>query len=331
MQANLPRLIRVAPVILCSPWWGPSVHAQDGQPFYYPSKPVRVIVAVAPGGGVDIQARLFSQKLSEQFGRSFVVENRPSAGGADAFGLVARGAPDGHLLLAVNSSFTVPRAFARNLPDPIRDFTPVALLSRAPFLLVVHPSVPARSVRDFIALARAQPGKLNFAGPPSGTSSHLGAIWFFSLARIQVSYVPYKGTGPAQIALIGGETEATMASIVSVGSHLKAGRLRALGVTTTQRFRMMPELPTVAEQGAPGYEYITFFGLVAPPATPAGIVSRLGGELSRIVAMPDVENKFREEGAETLRATPEQFAQFIASEVQRWNKVVQTTGIKIDQ
>lgn len=306
--------------------WSTYVNAQES----YPLRAVRVMVHVAPGGGVDIQARLFSQKLSEQFGRAFLVENRPSAGGADAFGHVAKAAPDGYLLLAVNPSFTVPHAFAKNLPDPVKDFAPISLLSRAPFLLVVHPSIPVKTVKEFISLAKSKPGKLNFAGAPSGTATHLAAAWFFSAAKIDVSYVPYKGTGPAQIALVGGETDATMASVVSVRQHINTGRLRAVGVTSAERSKVLPNLPTLAEQGAPGYEYITFFGFVAPASTPAAVLNKLNTELAKIVVLPEIESKFLEEGAVTNRGTPLQFGQFIAAEVGRWNKVVKITGIKAE-
>ena len=311
--------------ILCNCTTKKSV-AQDTKS--YPNKPVRIIVAVATGGGVDLQARLFANRLSENFNKIFLVENRPSASGADAFGLVANGEPDGHLLLAVNPSFTVPQKFAKNLPSPLNDFTPIALLSRAPFLFVVHPSLPVRSVKDFIALAKSKPGKLNFSGPPVGTSSHLGAAWFFSLAKINVSYIAYKGTGPAQIGLISGETEATMASIVSVSPHIKNGRLRVLGITTEKRYKDLPELPTVAEQGATGFEYVTFFGIVAPSNTPFQIVNKLNNELLKISSSKDIEKKYLDDGAELMKTNPEQFKQFIFKEVIRWNKVIETTGIK---
>jgi tripartite-type tricarboxylate transporter receptor subunit TctC len=302
------------------------VHAQDAST--YPTKPVRVIVAVAAGGGVDIQARLFSQKLGEALKRSFVVENRPSAGGADAFGLVATASPDGYTLLAVNPSFTLPVSFAKNLPDPVRDYTPVSLLTRAPFMMVVHPSIPVKSPKEFIALARSQPGKLTLCGAPTGSATHLAAAWFFKLANIDITYVPYRGTGPAQSALIGGETAATMASVVSVGTHISSGRLRALGVTTSQRSKLYPNLPTVAEHGAPGFDYATFFGFVSAANTPAPIIAKLNGELLKILAMPDIQERFREDGAEAIGSTPEQFRQFIGGEAARWRKVVQETGIR---
>ena len=305
-----------------------SVYADDATT--WPFKPVRVIVAVAAGGGVDIQARLFSQKLTEALKRAFVVENRPSAGGAQAFGFVASAPPDGYTLLAVNPSFTLPVSFAKNLPDPTKDYTPVALLTRAPFLMVVHPSVPVKTPKEFIALAKAQPGRLNLAGAPAGSATHLAAAWFFRLANIEVTYVPYRGTGPAQSALIAGETAATMASVVSVGPHVASGRLRALGVTTSQRSKLYPHLPTVAEQGAPGFDYATFFGFVAPGGTSTNIVAKLNSELVKIVMTPELVERLKQDGAETVGSTPEQFRQFIGNEAARWRKVVQDTGINPD-
>ena len=303
-----------------------TAHAQDAAS--YPSKPVRVMVALAPGGAVDIQARLFSQKLTESLRQPFVVENRPSAGGADAFGLVAKAAPDGHTLLAVNPSFTLPQDFSKNLPDPVKDFAPISLLTRAPLLLVVHPSVPVKSARDWLALARARPGQLNFGGSPNGSQLHLGALWFFSLAKIKVAYIPYKGTGPAMIALLGGETDVSIVSIVSVGAHVKSGRLRALGVTSMQRSQTMPNLPSIAEQGVPGFDYISFFGFVAPAGTPAAIVNKLSSELARTIHNRELADKLKDDGAEPVGGTPDEFRQFIAAEVPRWRKIVQDNGIK---
>ncbi len=296
----------------------------------YPSKPVRIIVAVAPGGGVDIQARLSAQKVSESIGRPFVVENRPSAGGADAYNLVAKSPPDGYTLLAVNASFTVPQPASRTLPDTQKDFAPIALLTRSPSLLVVHPSMPVKTPREFIAFARARPGKINYGGAPLGTATHLAAVWFFTVAKIDVVYVPYKGAGPALSAMLGGETAVTMASVLSVGAYVTSGKLRALGVTTLQRSKVYPNLPTVAEQGAPGFDYAPFFGWVAPARTPAPVVSLLNAELIKAMSSPDVVEKLREDGAEPQRTTPDEFAQFIAVESRRWRKVVQDSGIRLE-
>ncbi len=310
-------------------WISGSAYAQDTAS--YPSKPVRVILGFAPGGATDIQARLFSQKLGEILRQQFIVENRPSAGGSDALATVAKSAPDGHTLLAASATFTVAPAFSRNMPaDPIKDFTAITMMTKAPYLLVVHPGVPAKSARELIALARAKPGQLNFGGSPIGTANHLAPLWLFSLAKIKAVYVPYNGTGPAVIALLGGHIDASMGNTVSLMPHAKAGRLRALAVSSAERSTAMPDLPTIAENGVPGYDYIVFFGWVAAANTPAAIVNKLSTEFARVVKSPEVADKIKAEGAEPVGSTPEQFRQLIAAEVPRWRKVVQDAGIKVE-
>ena len=321
------RYSAAAPLMLATLLAAPA-HAQDAASF--PSKPVRVLLGIAPGGATDIQARLFSQKLAENLRQQFIVENRPSADGAVAMGMVAKAAPDGYNLLAVTATLTIPHTASMNLPDPIKDFAPVSHVSRAPLLLVVHPSVPAKSVRELILLAKSRPGKMNFGGSPTGSIIQLATLWFFSLAGVNATYVPYSGTGPSSTALSGGHVDAAMGSVISIGHHVKSGRLRALGVTYAQRSRMWPDLPAIAEQGVPGFEYIAFHGWVAPAGTPAAIVNKLSAEIARVAKLPELADKLKDDGAEPVGSTPEQFRQLIAAEVPRWKKVVQDAGIKID-
>ena len=321
------RYSAAAPLMLATLLAAPA-HAQDAASF--PSKPVRVLLGFAPGGATDIQARLFSQKLAENLRQQFIVENRPSADGAVAMGMVAKAAPDGYNLLAVTATLTIPHSASMNLPDPIKDFAPVSHVSRAPLLLVVHPSVPAKSVRELILLAKSRPGKMNFGGSPTGSIIQLATLWFFSLAGVNATYVPYSGTGPSSTALSGGHVDAAMGSVISIGHHVKSGRLRALGVTYAQRSRMWPDLPAIAEQGVPGFEYIAFHGWVAPAGTPAAIVNKLSAEIARVAKLPELADKLKDDGAEPVGSTPEQFRQLIAAEVPRWKKVVQDAGIKID-
>ncbi len=321
------RYSAAAPLMLATLLAAPA-HAQDAASF--PSKPVRVLLGIAPGGATDIQARLFSQKLAENLRQQFIVENRPSADGAVAMGMVAKAAPDGYNLLAVTATLTIPHSASMNLPDPIKDFAPVSHVSRAPLLLVVHPSVPAKSVRELILLAKSRPGKMNFGGSPTGSIIQLATLWFFSLAGVNATYVPYSGTGPSSTALSGGHVDAAMGSVISIGHHVKSGRLRALGVTYAQRSRMWPDLPAIAEQGVPGFEYIAFHGWVAPAGTPAAIVNKLSAEIARVAKLPELADKLKDDGAEPVGSTPEQFRQLIAAEVPRWKKVVQDAGIKID-
>lgn len=295
----------------------------------YPSKPVRVILGLAPGGSTDILARQFSQKLTESLHQPFIVENRPSAGSTIALGMVAKAAPDGYTLHAADPTLTVAPSFFRNMPaDALTDLAPVSLMIRAPYMMVVHPSVPAKSVTELVALAKSRPGKLNFSGAPNGTIIQLASLWFFSLARINVAYVPYKGTGPSLIALVGGETDASVGNVLSMLPYVQSGRLRAVGITSTQRSTAFPNMPTVAEQGVPGYELITFHGWLAPAGTPAATVNKLSTEIARIVTAPEIAGKLKSEGAEAVGSTPEQFRQLITAQLQRWSKVAQDKGIK---
>jgi tripartite-type tricarboxylate transporter receptor subunit TctC len=295
----------------------------------YPSKPVRIVTAQGAGGSADVQARLFAGKLSESLGRQFIVDNRP--GLSIALPIVARSAADGYTLLTVLPDFTFAPALYRSFPvDPGKDFAPIALVSRAPYLLTVYPSLAAKSVKELIALARAQPGKLNFGGGLSGAGTHLVALWFFSLADIRAAYIPYKGgVAQATVDLLAGQIDAGF-STGSTITHIRSGRLRALGISTAQRSTLLPDIPTIAEQGVSGFDASTFHGFAAPAGTPPAIIDKLSKELARAARSPEVVDRLRADNSEPVGSTPAQFRQFIAIEIPRWRKLVRESAIAVD-
>lgn len=295
----------------------------------YPARPVRVIVGLAPGGGTDIQARLFAQKLSENIGRSFVVENRTGAGGTVAYAQVARAQPDGYTLLAVASGFSISPAVYSKLPyDPLKDFAPISLVVQAPLLLLSHPSLPVKSVKELLSMARSRPGALDFGSAGHGTSTGMALEMFRTLASIKVVHVPYKGTGQALIETISGQVHALFGNPLSSLQYVKDGRLRGLGVTTATRSKIFPQLPTVAESGVPGYETATWFGVLAPAGTPPAIITRLNAELLRTLKSPEVIERLAPDGGEAVGSTPEEFGRHLAAEIARWRKVAQAADIK---
>jgi tripartite-type tricarboxylate transporter receptor subunit TctC len=296
----------------------------------YPVRPVRVVVGLAPGGATDIQARLFAQKLTEGMGRPFVVENRAGAGGTIAYALVAKSAPDGYTLIAAASGFSSTPLFYQKLPyDPFKDFAPVSLLVQAPFLLLVHPSVPAKSARELVALAHARPGTVDFGSAGHGTSTGLALELFRIMARVKITHVPYKGIGQALVDVLAGQVHGLFGNPLSSLPYVKAGRLRALAVTTTVRSAVLPELPTVSESGVPGYESATWHGWLAPAATPATVVNRLNAELAKIARASDLAAKLAADGGEPVGSTPGEFARLLVTELERWRKVVKETGMAL--
>ena len=309
----------------------PAAVMAQGAADAYPAKPVRVVVGLAPGGGTDIQARLFAQKLAESLNRPFVVENRPGAGGTLAYAQVAKSPRDGYTLLGVTSGYTITPAVYAKLPyDPVKDFAPISLVSQAPFVLVVHPSLPVKSVKDLLALAKAKPGQLDCASAGLGTSTHLAFELFKSLSGSNITHIPYKGTGPALVDVMAGQVHMLFGNVLSTLSHVKSGRLRALAVTTARRSAAMPALPTLAESGVHGYENSTWHGWLAPAGTPSSILNRLNAELVKSTKAPDVVARLAPDGGEGVGSTQEQFAQLIGTEIVRWRKVVRDAGVRID-
>lgn len=296
----------------------------------YPVKAVRVIVSYAPGGATDIVARLVAQKLTERMGRSFIIDNVTGAGGVIGDSAVARAAPDGYTLLGTSSTFAINPAVVAKLPfDPIKGFTPIALVARAPFMLVVHPSVPAKSVRELVALAKANPGKLDYASAGQGTAVHLAVELFCSMASVKMMHIPYKGSGLALIDLLSGQVQLTFANVLSSRAHVQSGRLRALAVSSAKRSAVLPELPTVSESGVPGYDTASWYGYLAPSGTPQPIVQRLNAEIIHGIKSPDMSERLATDGAEPAGGTPDDFGQFVASEIMRWRTVVQAASIRL--
>jgi tripartite-type tricarboxylate transporter receptor subunit TctC len=297
----------------------------------YPNRPIRMIVPFPPGGSVDVIARIVALKLSESLGQQIVIDNRGGASGNIGAELVARATPDGYTLLAHTVPFTVNPFLYSTVPyDTIKDFTPVCLLSESPVLLVVHPSVPAKTVRELIELAKSQPGKLNYASAGVGTNHHIAGELLSSLAKINIMAVQYKGGGPAQIATLGGEVGITYPNVVAAIPFIKSDRLRALGITSAKRSAAIPELPTIAEAGLPGYEFTTWHGLLAPAGLPKAVLSKLSENLRKVMRAPDLSERFEREGVDIVASTSEQFSQHLKSELQKWSKLVKERGMRAD-
>src|SRR5713101_6544043 len=297
-----------------------------------PDNPVLFIVGFTPGGPSDILARALGQKLADQWGQQLVIENRPGAGGNIAAELVAKSAPDGYTwLLGNNSILATNQSLYRRLPyDPVKDFAPVALVAVQPNILVVNPGVPANSVTELIALAKAKPGQLNYASSGSGAAAHLAGELFKAMTGVDMVHVPYKGAQPALTDVIAGQAQLMFATSASVIPYIKAGRLRALAVTTSQRSGVVPELPTVSEAGVPGFEAITWHGVVVPAATPAPLVERLNADVVRMLRMRDLRERLESLGAEVAPGTPRDFAEYIAREIPKWAKVVKDSGARAE-
>jgi tripartite-type tricarboxylate transporter receptor subunit TctC len=298
----------------------------------YPSKPVRFISPYAPGGGTDIMARTLAQKLSENFGRQVVVENRPGGGGIVGTETVAKAPPDGYtILLGSKGPLTVNPALYSKLPyDTLRDLAPISLVSIVPAVLAVHPSLPVKSVKELIALARAHPGELTFSSSGNGGSGHLSGEQFAALAGVKMVHVPYRGTGPATTALLSGEVTMSFGNLVALLPHVQAGQLRALAVTSAKRTSAAPQLPTVAESGLRGYEYVTWYGVLAPAGTSKDIIAKLNAELVKIARRPDMREKLTGEGGEVVGSTPEEFASYIKSELASSAKLVKSAHVRAE-
>ena len=295
----------------------------------YPAKAVRIIAPFPAGGGTDLFARAIAQKLSATYGQQFVVDNRSGAGGMIGSDLVAKAPPDGYTLLITSSSThsISPHLTRKPLYDPLRDFAPVALIASAPNILVVHPSLPARNVKELIALAKSKPGELNYASNGTGTLSHLTGELFNLRSAVRMMHVPYKGGPPALIDLIAGQVAALFTAIPTASPHMRAGRLRAIAVTSEKRVAALPTLPAVAETLS-GFESSQWWGMFAPPAAPADLVARLNGDVEKILRDADVRSRLTAEGADVAGGSPAEFAAFMKVDYEKWRKVVAAAAIK---
>jgi tripartite-type tricarboxylate transporter receptor subunit TctC len=302
------------------------VHAQS-----YPTKPVRLIVPFPPGSGVDIVSRIVSPRLGEALGQQVVVDNRAGAGGIVGAEIAAKAAPDGYnLFMATAGILTVVPLLSKVSYGVARDFMPVTLVASVPSMLVVHPAMPVKTLKDLIALAKAKPGAINYASTGSGTLPHLAAELLKREAKIDIVHVPYKGSGPAMTDLLGGHVDMFFGNMLSVVPLVKSGKLRALAVTSLKRSPVAPQVPTVAELGFPGFEAGTWFGLLVPTGTPTDIVARLHADMVKALHHPDVEQHLAEQGATAIGNTPEAFGRYIASETEKWKRVLPSSGVRTE-
>jgi tripartite-type tricarboxylate transporter receptor subunit TctC len=304
----------------------PPLHAQG-----YPVRPVRIVVPYAPGGNTDIVSRMIAQRLQPVWNQQIVVDNRP--GGATNIGseLVAKATPDGYVLLMGGASNAVNMTLFRKLGyDTLKDFAPVILCTTGANVLSVHPSLPAKNLRELMALARARPGQLKFGSSGIGSSNQMAGELFKQMANIDIVHVPYKGNAPAMTDAVGGHIEMVIAGITSMVPLIKSGKLRAIGIGSLKRFPAVPEIPTFNESGLPGYEALTWFGLMAPAGTPADVVAKVNGDVARILAAPDMRERLAADGQEPGGGSPEQFGQFIRSEIAKYAKVIRSGGLKSD-
>jgi tripartite-type tricarboxylate transporter receptor subunit TctC len=304
--------------------------AETAAPF--PAKPVRLIVPFTPGGSTDILARAIGQKLAETWGQSVIIDNRPGAGGSIGMEMAAKAAPDGYTLVMghVGTLAANPALYPKLPYDPVKDFAPITLIAMVPNVLVVGPAVPSQNVRELVALAKSKPGKLDYGSGGNGSAAHLATEYFKLKAGVDLQHIPYKGTAPALSDLLGGQIALMITGLPPVLPHVKAGKLRILGVASAQRLKGFPDIPTIAESGVPGYEATQWYGLLAPAATPKDIVAKLNSDAVKALKDPSVAERLAGEGAEPVGDTPEQFGAFIRSEIELWGKVIRATGAKVD-
>ena len=298
----------------------------------YPSRAVRIVVPLSPGGFADTPARMLAPRLSEQLGRQFFVENKPGAGGTIGADFVAKAAPDGYTLLLTGTPHVISAHLYKKVPyDALKDFTHIALIASGPYALVVNPQkVPASSVKELIAAAKAQPGKIDYASSGNGSAQHLVGALFNSMAGVELNHVPYKGSGPAMQDLIGGQVGVSFAGVPNVLGHVKAGRLKVLGVTTATRWSELPDVPTIAEAGVPGYEATLWLNISGPAGVPADIVQRLSAEIAKALRDPEVQSNFRSAGVDATSMGTQELNAFMRAEYEKWGRVVRETGATVN-
>jgi tripartite-type tricarboxylate transporter receptor subunit TctC len=325
--ASFVRVCALAvPALALVVWCGDAALAQD-----YPNRPVKIIVPFAAGGPADVYARFLGQRLQEALGQPFVVDDRPGAGSVVGTDAAAKSAPDGYTLLLMSNTHTVNESLMPNKPFALtRDFAPVAPINYSDLVMVVHPSVAAKTVAEFIALAKAQPGKLNYASSGPGTPYHMAGELFKAMAGVDIVHVPYRGSSGARTDIIGGQVQMMFDAVTTMSEHVKAGQVRALGTSGKTRSTVLPDVPTVAET-VPGYEATIWLGIVAPKGTPPAIVTRLNAEITKIVNRPDVRRDWAAQGAVAMTMTPDEFGKYISDDIVKWERIVKISGAKPDQ
>jgi tripartite-type tricarboxylate transporter receptor subunit TctC len=296
----------------------------------YPNKPIRIIVGFPPAGAADIFARLVGQKLTDVWGQPVVVDNRPGAGSTIGSEIAANATPDGHTVMAVSASYATSAGLYKKLNyHPINSFAPITLIVSNANLLLAHPSVPAKSASELVAMGKANPGKLTMGSAGTGSITHLAGELFANMAAIKVTHVPYKGGGPNLTALLSGEIQLSVASVPASLGHIKAGRLKALGITTLRRSPVLPEVPPIAESGVPGYEAKNWYGILAPAGVPKPIVIKLNKQINEVLRAPDFAEAVAKQGGEVEGGTPEEFKKYLESEIAKWSKVIETAGVRL--
>jgi len=314
------------PALAVAAWYGEVALAQD-----YPNRPVKIIVPFAAGGPADVYARFLGQRLQEALGQPFVVDDRPGGGSVVGTDAAAKSTPDGYTLLLMSNTHTVNESLMPNKPFALsRDFVPVAPINYSDLVMVVHPSVAAKSVAEFIALAKTQPGKLNYASSGPGTPYHMAGELFKAMAGVDIVHVPYRGSSGARTDTIGGQVQMMFDAVTTMSEHVKAGQVRALGTSGKTRSTVFPDVPTVAET-VPGYEATIWLGIVAPKGTPPAIVTRLNAEITKIVSRPDVRRDWAAQGAVAMTMTPDEFGKYISDDIVKWERIVKISGAKPDQ
>ena len=297
----------------------------------YPSKPIRVVLLGSPGGSTDLLARAYAQHMSQSMGQQVVVDNRPGGGGIIAAEITAKADPDGHTIYWTHTSHTVLPSLQAKLPfHPLKDFQPISLVALFPGVLVVNNALPVKSVKDLIALAKSQPGKLNYSAGTTGASAHLSGELFKLMAGINIVHVPYKGTAAQLASVVSGEVQMTFASLPAAIPHVQGGRVRALAIGSAKRSPALPDLPTVSEVALPGFDVNAWNGVIAPRRTPAPVVTRLNRELARVAQMPEMKERAAGQGAELVASQPDEFATYLAAQIDKWSKVVKAAGIRAD-
>jgi tripartite-type tricarboxylate transporter receptor subunit TctC len=298
----------------------------------YPARPVRIVVPFAAGGPADVYARFLAQRLSDSLGQPFVVEDRPGGGSVVGTDIVAKSAPDGYTLLLMSNTHTVNESLMPGKPFQLmRDFTPVAPINYSDLVLVVNPAMPAKTLPELIALAKAQPGKLNYASSGPGTPYHMAGELFKAMAGLDIVHVPYKESSGARTGVLGGQVEMMFDAVTVMNEHVKAGKVRALATSGNARSTVMPDVPTLAEAGVPGYEAVIWLGLMAPKATPAAVVTRLNAEVTKILARPDVRSEWMKQGAVAMTMAPDAFGRYIDDDIVKWERIVKLSGARPDR
>jgi tripartite-type tricarboxylate transporter receptor subunit TctC len=322
----MSRRFALALALACAALAGPAV-AQD-----YPSRPVKIIVPFATGGPADVYARFLGARLQEALGQPFVIDNRPGAGAVTGTEAAAKAAPDGYTLLLMSNAHTVNETLIPNKPYALlRDFVPVAPINYSDLVLVVNPSVPVSSLQELLALAKAQPGKLNYASSGPGTPYHMAGELFKSMAGVDIVHVPYKESSGARTGVLGGQVEMMFDAVTTMSEQAKAGKVKALATSGKTRSSVMPNVPTVSEAGVPGYEAVIWLGVMAPKGTPPAIVNRLNAEITKIVNKPEVRAEWAKQGAVPMTLSPDEFARYTADDIVKWEKVVRLSGAKVDR